>query len=134
MMKVIIGFNEGIMSMAKPWQIWLVFLVATNMIAPIFFIGTLEAKVVLSAVLISLGIMLMLFSKLGYVRLLGIGHILWIPMIPWLWMRLIPIGIDSFFGYWLLSVIVLDSISLLVDAVDVARYIKGDRIASIRVV
>ena len=134
MMKVIIGFNEGIMFMAKPWRIWMVFLVATNMIAPILFIGTLEAKVVLSAVLIGLGIMLTLFSKLGYVRLLGIGHILWIPMIPWLWMRLIPIGIDSFFGYWLLSVIVLDSISLLVDTADVVRYIKGDRIASIRVV
>ena len=33
----------------------------------------------------------------------------------------------SIFGYWLLAVIVLDSLSLMIDVVDVIRYIKGER-------
>ena len=29
-------------------------------------------------------IMVVIYSRLGFVRLLGIGHILWIPMLPWM--------------------------------------------------
>jgi len=131
MIKVIIGFTKGVMSMAKPWRAWTVLLLATNLVGPIFFIGNVEAKIVLGVVLISATILMALFAKLGYVRLLGIGHILWVPMIPWLWSRLDQIGTESLFGKWLLMVIVIDSISVVIDAIDVLRYIRGERTPSV---
>ena len=125
------GFNKGLMSMAKPWRAWLVLLVATNFLGPIFFIGNVEAKIVLGAVLISAMIMMAIFAKLGYVRLLGIGHILWVPMIPWLCSRLDNIGTENLFGKWLLMVIVIDGISVVIDAIDVLRYFRGERTPSV---
>jgi uncharacterized membrane protein len=75
------------------------------------------------------GLMIMtaIFGAKGFVRLLGIGHIAWVPMIPWLWTRLDFTSFGSFFGYWLIAVIVLDSLSLIFDAVDILRYIRGER-------
>ncbi len=91
----------------------------------------MEAKIVLGVVLISATILMALFARLGYVRLLGIGHILWVPMIAWLWSRLDQIGTESLFGKWLLIVIVIDSISVVIDAIDVLRYIRGERTPSV---
>ncbi len=60
-------------------------------------------------------------------RLLGIGHVVWVPMVPWLWTRLGVAPASSLFRYWLLATIVLVSLSLLIDAVDVIRYLRGER-------
>lgn len=127
MFKTLIGFNKSILSMPKLWQLWMVFLVTANMVLPFFFLGTPEAIVVLVAAGVGLVIMMNLFAKLGYVKLLGIGHIPWLFTVPWLWSRLGQTVEGSPFYYWLLAVIVLDSISLVIDTVDVIRYWKGDR-------
>ena len=61
---------------------------ALNVAGPIYFFEALEAKVVLAAFLASVASMMAIFAAKGFVRLLGIGHIFWIPMVPWLWTRL----------------------------------------------
>jgi len=127
MFKILIGFNRGVLAMAKPWQFWMVLLVAANFVLPFFFLGTPEAIVVLAGAGVSLVIMLTLFAKLGYVKLLGLGHIPWLFTVPWLWLQLGQTIESGPFYYWLLAVVVLDSISLVIDAVDVARYWKGER-------
>ena len=68
-----------------------------------------------------------IFSAKGFVRLLGIGHIAWLPMVPWLWDRLDTAPPGSFFKYWLLATIVVVSLSLIIDAADVIRYLRGER-------
>ncbi len=127
MIKTLIGFNRGVLAMAKPWQLWMVFLVSANMVVPFFFLGTPEAAVVLFSAGIGMVIMMTLFSKLGYVKLLGLGHIPWLLTVPWLWSRLSQTVESGPFYYWLLAVVVLDSISLAIDTVDVVRYWKGER-------
>jgi hypothetical protein len=127
MFKTLIGFNRGVLSMPKPWQLWMVFLVTANLVLPFFFLGTPEATVVLVAAGAGLIIMIVLFAKMGYVKLLGIGHIPWLFTVPWLGSRLGQAGESGFFYYWLFAVIVLDSISLVIDTVDVVRYWKGER-------
>ena len=127
MFKILIGFNKGIITMAKPWQLWMFFLVAANLVLPFFFLDTPEAIVVLAGVGVSMVIMMTLFAKLGYVRLLGLGHIPWLFTVPWLWSRLGQTAESGYFYYWLLAVVVFDSISLVIDAVDVVRYWKGER-------
>lgn len=131
MFKTLIGFNRGVLAMPIPWQLWMVFLVTANLILPFFLLGTLEAIVVLVAAGSGLAIMMVLFAKLGYVKLLGIGHIPWLFTVPWLWSRLDQTVEGSPFYYWLIAVIVLDSISLVIDTVDVVRYLKGERTPTI---
>ncbi len=126
MLKVIRGFLEGLATLRKPWRVWIALLGVVNMTA-IFFLDTLEGKLVLAAIVAGAVFQLSIFAAKGYVRLLGIGHILWLPLVLWLGSRLGDIGTDSTFGKWVLAVIVVDGISLIIDAVDVGRYLAGDR-------
>ena len=108
-------------------KLWLAVLLAANMIAPLFFFETLEARVVLAALLASAVLMTILTGLSGFTRLLGLGHVLWIPLIGWLLTRLDAFPPDDAFGIWMRVLIALNTISLIVDAVDVTRYIRGDR-------
>jgi hypothetical protein len=113
--------------MERPWQLWMMLLVSANFVLPLFFLGTLEGIVVLAAAMVSLFIMMNLFSQFGFVRLLGVGHIPWLFTVPWLIWQLGQTVESGPFYYWLLSVVVVDSLSLVIDAVDVVRYWRGER-------
>ncbi len=126
-MKAMIGFTKGLMSMPMPWPLWIGLLVVINIAGPIYFFKAFEAKVVLAAFLTSAAFMTAIFAAKGFVRLLGIGHILWIPMVPWLWTRLDQVETGSLIGYWMIAVVAVNGISLIIDAVDVVRYVAGDR-------
>ena len=100
-------------------------LMFANFLSPLIFITTLEGQVVLGTGIVSAIIQMGIFQAKGFVRLLGIGHSPWIPMLVWLWTRL---DWDfSIFAYWILALIVLNSLSLIIDAVDVARYLMGEK-------
>jgi len=122
-----ISFTKTMMIMPIHWQTWLGVLVSVNIVAPLFFIHTLEAQVVLVTGIGGLVIMSAIFSVNGFVRLMGIGHIGWLPLVFWLGTKLEHPPADSTFGYWIMAVIVLDSLSLIIDTIDVLRYVKGER-------
>ena len=96
-------------------------------LSSIFFLPSTEAWVVLGTGLLAAAIMTVLHAKLGYVRLVGIGHFVWFPMLIWLVFRLDDIPKGTLFHYWLLTVIAMDTASLLLDTVDLVRYLRGDR-------
>jgi hypothetical protein len=50
-------------------------------LSSIFFLPRTEALVVLGTGILAATIMTVLHANLGYVRLLGIGHFVWIPML-----------------------------------------------------
>jgi len=84
--------------------------------------------VVLVAILVGAVGQLLIVSRLGFVRLLGIGHIVvWVPMLLWLVPRLANLDMGTSFGRWLFAVVALDLVSLAIDFVDVGRYLAGDR-------
>ncbi len=126
-MKGLIGFTKGLMSMPMPWPVWLGLLVAVNVAGPIYFFEALEAKVVLAAFLASAALMTAIFATKGFVRLLGMGHIFWVPMVPWLWIRLDQVEPGTLSGSWMIAVVAVNGISLIIDAIDVVRYVTGDR-------
>jgi len=126
-MKAVIGFTKGLISLPMPWPVWLGLLVAVNVAGPIYFFEALEAKVVLVAFLASAALMTAIFAAKGFVRLLGIGHIFWVPMVPWLWTRVDQVGPGDPLGYWIIGLVIINSISLIIDAIDVLRYLKGER-------
>ncbi len=121
------GFLRTMMTFPKPWVVWIMLLMLVNMVIPLFYLGTLEGEVVLGAFVFGALHQGWIFSAKGFVRLLGIGHLVWIPMVAWLWTRLDVASTGSLFRHWLLATIVLVSLSLLIDAVDVIRYLRGER-------
>ena len=115
------------MKMPLRWQPWLMLLVTVNFLIPIFFINRFEAQLVLVAFIAGTLLMTLLTSISGFTRLLGLGHILWFPLLYFLWSRLGETPTSDFFAYWIRTLMVLNALSLVIDAVDVVRYIAGDR-------
>ena len=126
-MTAMTDFLQTMLTLPKPWVAWVMLLMAANMIVPLFYLGTPEGKVVLAAFLLGAIAQTAIFSARGFVRLLGIGHVAWVPMVYWLWTRLDTAAPGSLFRYWLLATIVLVSLSLVIDATDVIRYLRGER-------
>ena len=67
---------------------------------------------VLGTGLLAATIMTFLHARLGYVRLLGVGHFVWLPMLIWLGFRLDSIPGNTLFRGWLYILINLDKASL----------------------
>jgi hypothetical protein len=83
--------------------------------------------VVLGTGLLAATIMTVLHAKLGYVRFVGVGHFVWIPMLIWLAFRLDHIPGGTFFQGWIVILMVMDTVSLVIDIIDFVRYLRGDR-------
>ena len=126
-MRGFIKFNKGIMQMALPWKLWLFVLICVNAVIPLFFIGRIEAQLALGAFLISLVLFSMLTARFGFTRILGLGHVAWIPLIIFLFTRLDTVSGDEVLCTWIQTLMVLNGISLVIDTVDVIRYLAGAR-------
>ena len=126
-MHAFIKFNKGLMRSPVVVQVWLLLLMSANLVVPLFFLHRVEAQWVVVTFVASAILMTILTGLYGFTRLLGLGHIFWIPLLWFLWTRLGQNPSDSFFGLWLRVVMVLNGLSLLIDLIDVARYIAGDR-------
>ena len=126
-MNAFIKFNKGLMKMPMHWRLWLMLLATANLIVPIFYINRIEAQLVIAAIMASMLLFTILTGLTGFTRLLGLGHIFWIPQLYFLWTRLGEIPAGDFFGIWIRALMVLNALSLVIDAIDVARYIAGDR-------
>ncbi len=126
-MKSFIRFNRGMMRMPFYWQPWLLLLVTANVAIPLFFVGRFEAQLVLGTMVINVILMTLLTGLTGFSRLLGLGHYPWFPLLYFLWTRLDQIPADDFFGIWIRILMVLNALSLVMDTVDAARYVAGER-------
>jgi hypothetical protein len=133
-MRAFIEFNKGIMKMPLPWRLWLMLLITMNLAVPLFFLDRREAQFVLGAFLVSMTLMIILTAKFGFTRILGLGHILWLPLVFFLWLRLSHIPAVDFFGFWIRVVLALNTVSLMFDTVDVTRYICGDKQQIVRAI
>ena len=122
-----VKFNKGVMRMPVPWQLWQMLLVVANLIVPILFLDRLESQMVLVAIVVAAGLMTLLTALTGFTRLLGLGHIPWVPLVYFLWTRLDQIPADDLFGLWLRILMVLNCLSLAIDTVDTIRYVAGER-------
>ncbi len=131
-MRAFIKFNKGMMKMPLPWQLWLVLLLTVNLIVPFFYIDRVEAQVVLAVLVASFVLSTILTARVGFTRLLGLGHILWIPLLWFLWTRLVQNPPHDLFGIWIRTLMTLNAMSLVIDAVDVIRYIAGDRAETVK--
>lgn len=112
----------------EPWWLssWVYWLIAINSLSLFFAFTRNEAHWVLTAWLGNLIMMPMLFEAVGYVRLLGLTHIVfWTPLVVYLWRQRSEFG-SSWSGRYLWVVLATNSASLIIDYIDVVRYLLGD--------
>ncbi|MEX0350781.1 MAG: hypothetical protein AB3N15_15270 [Paracoccaceae bacterium] len=107
-------------------RVWAICLIAVNLGA-LFFLGTYYGRVALLAALAGVAVMIVIYSRLGFVRLLGIGHVFWIPMLIWFASDLPSQQTNPDLYWWVIALMAFNSLSLIIDAVDVLRYLRGER-------
>ena len=108
-------------------RIWGAWLVAVNA-AGLFFILHLEAQVALGAVGVAVLAQALIYQRTRFIRLLGVTHMIWIPMLAWMALRLptLPEG-DVAFQAWLVTLIATNAVSLVIDTWDATRFLLGER-------
>ena len=131
-MNTMIAFMKTMFSLPVPSRIWLGLLMMINMAVPLVFIKTPEGIMTILAAMAGVITMTMLYKAKGFVRLMGLGHVYWVPLVIWFWMRLELAPSGSLFYYWMWSIIVLNTISIVIDTIDIVRYIKGERTPYVR--
>lgn len=131
-MNAFIKLNMGLFKMPLPWKVWLSLLIAANVFAPLFYLQRVEAQIVLGTMIANMMLMTFLTSRFGFTRILGLGHVFWMPLIAFLLVRLGNISATDAYGTWLRALIVLNSGSLVIDVVDFARYLAGDRAETVQ--
>jgi len=104
-------------------------LAIVNVGGGIYFFAMPEGKFALIAITGAMATMQIIFMKYGFVRLLGLGHILfWAPFLGWSAWRLLSWNeLPSDFRYWLVLVSTANSLSLVIDFFDVWRFARGER-------
>jgi hypothetical protein len=117
---------------------WLFVLVATHLAALLFVVGREDGRwraraepiAILASFLAAGALMNWLYAQLGYVRLLGLAHLVfWTPAYVWILSRRRAIGSGSPFGKYVHAYLVIAGISLAIDVVDVVRYLVGEHAA-----
>lgn len=108
-------------------RIWGAWLVAVNA-AGLFFIMHFEAQVALGAVGVAVLAQALIYQRTRFIRLLGVTHMIWVPMLAWMALRLptFPEG-EVAFHVWLITLIATNAVSLAIDAWDAMRFIRGER-------
>ncbi len=130
-MRAFIKFNKGVMKLPVHWRLWNMGLVVFNLVVPLFFIDRIEAQIVVGVFLASGLLMTALTARTGFTRVLGLGHVLWIPLLYFLWTRLDLVPADDVFGFWIRGLMTVNAVSLVMDVSDVIRYAAGDRAETI---
>jgi hypothetical protein len=108
-------------------RVWAAWLVAVNT-ACLLFIGHVEAQVALGAVGLAVIAQALIYRREGFIRLLGVTHLPWVPMLAWMAARLDSLPRqEAAFRAWLITLMATNAVSLAIDAWDAARFIRGER-------
>jgi uncharacterized membrane protein YoaT (DUF817 family) len=107
-------------------RLWCVWLVGVNL-ACLFFITHVEAQVVLAVTGIAVLGQTLIYQRIGFTRILGSTHGLWIPMFAWMATRIDGITAEPALANWLILLFATNAVSLVVDAIDAVRFLRGER-------
>jgi hypothetical protein len=113
----------------QPWWliVWLAWLGFVN-VASLAFWKEIEARWIFAAFVGAVLLTTALYELNGYNRFLGLGHVVfWTPLMFYLYQRLSNVVGPRLFETWLRVLMATNSLSLVIDYVDVFRYLMGDR-------
>lgn len=108
-------------------RVWVIWLVAVNS-ASVLFITHIEAQIALGAVGTAVLMQALIYQRKRFVRILGATHVLWLPMLVWMATRFPAIPAEEHsFRSWLIALMVTNVVSLVIDAWDAIRFLRGER-------
>ncbi len=107
-------------------RLWCAWLVAVNL-ACLYFIAQIEAQVVLAVTAIAVAGQTLIYQRIGFTRILGSTHFLWVPMFVWMATRIDTIMSDPALAYWLILLFATNAVSIVVDTIDAVRFLRGER-------
>ena len=105
--------------------VWVAALMVVNMASLAFWSEPL-AKVIFVTFLLSAMLMMALYAKFGFERILGLGHVFWIPLLAYLLVHLRQA--EGEFQTYLIVLSLCIGASLLFDVVDVWKFLSSKRV------
>lgn len=127
LMRAVIELFGIVLVRFRPVQrIWGAWLIAVNG-ACLLFITHIEAQIALAAVGTALLAQALIYQRKRFIRLLGVTHLIWVPMLAWMTLRLdrLPDG-ETAFHAWLVTLIATNAVSLAIDTWDALRFLRGE--------
>jgi hypothetical protein len=115
------GFFVELMRQPVWIPIWVFYLMAINVASAAFWHEPL-AKLIFITFMISAMLMMGLYARFGFERILGLGHILWVPLLLYILVE-IPAA-ERGFHIYLMVLAVSIAISLAFDFIDVWKYFR----------
>ncbi len=103
-------------------SVWVAILALAN-IASLLFWPELVAMVIFTIFIVSALTIMALYSYFGFEKILGIGHVYWIYLLPYILLQLAYT--DGLFLLYLVMLSVLLFVSLVLDVIDVWTYIRN---------
>ncbi len=122
-------FSEGFAQLPWYWIAWVYLLIVFNGILPVIFLPKFTAIIVLVSALIGLFMGLVLTHSLGFSKILGLMHFPWIPMVCFqlYYLNQQNYSLNNFHDYWLVSSLILSSLSLIIDFKDIYEFLLTPR-------
>ena len=117
-----LGFFVELMQQPVWIPVWVFFLMIVN-VASIGFWDEVLARVIFVTFMLSAMLMMGLYSRFGFEKILGMGHIFWIPLLVYVLMEA-PATSGAFKGY-LITLSISIMVSLVFDAIDVWKYFES---------
>ena len=102
--------------------VWMLILMVVNVASTGFWNESL-AKIIFATFLLSAMLMMGLYSRFGFNKILGLGHVLWLPLLIFVLMN-IPTS-HGIFKEYLIAWSIFTVISLLFDVFDLWRFFAG---------
>lgn len=128
--------GDAIMATQPGWLLaWLAVLTAANLGAVLFIAKKTpdgwrlrwEALAIIAAFLLAGTLMDYIYAQAGYVRLLGLAHlIVWPPVWAWIFVHRDDYIETPWFARYVAFYLLVAGLSLVIDAIDVARYLLGE--------
>ena len=104
--------------------IWVTVLMAIN-VASVAFWSEPLARIIFIIFMFSAMLMMGLYSRFGFTKILGMGHVLWLPLLIYVLIEISSKAIP--FKSYLIVWSILTAVSLGFDIVDVWKYFNTSR-------
>jgi len=128
-MEQLAAFQADLQTAPQWVQHWVDFMGLVLILAIPFAFVRIEARWAVLVMFLTLPAMIALHSAVGFIRLLGIVHVvIWTPFVIYLWRRRNNWRVkETLSGKWIVLLFATMIVSLAFDYADVARWLLGER-------
>jgi hypothetical protein len=118
---------RDIRSTSRAVDLWGALLNIPQLVGGLILLSTREGQLVLGTLIVTLVTAGQIHKRARFSRLIGICHLPWCALLPWLAYRIATVEHPMAMKAWLYYVVSVIFVSLVLDAADLYRYAKGDK-------